>query len=113
MSYIHTTTLGELKQSYRTGSYLFLCETVMDMFWKRGKDCKPENYIVDVIEVFQREFPRHVSSRPIEPYERILDGYIIDPNVRDLPCSRLRRRLLADLVDVYGGDYLLTFTITF
>ena len=107
----YTITLGELAKSYRSDRRRFLCATVMDMFYELDTSAVPEDYMVNVIQVFQEEFPEYVSSEMIDPYSSIIDGYIIDPKVRDLCGRELRNHLLTEFVNTYGVDHLLTFTI--
>ena len=107
----YTITLGELAKSYRSGWSRFLCATVMDMFYELDTSAVPEDYMVNVIQVFQEEFPEYVSPTMIDPYSSIIDGYIIDPEVRSLCGRELRNHLLTELVNTYGVDHLLTFTI--
>lgn len=112
MEYQYTITLGELERAYRASNRKFLCEVVVWMFCEADIDDILEDHIVDVIKVLQQEFPEYVSSSLIEPYESIVDGYIIDPDVRSLHGRKLRTKMLEDLVNSHGGEHLLTFTIT-
>lgn len=117
MEHSYTITLGELERAYRSRNRTFLCNVVFGMFCEGVIDYIPEDYTIDVIKVFQREFPDYVSSSLIESdwcsFDEItINGFIINPDIRRLKSRELRTRILTDLVGKYSGDHLLTFTIT-
>lgn len=117
MEHQYTITLGELERAFRSSNSTFLCNVVFGMFCEGVIDYIPEAYTIDVIKVFQREFPDYVSSSLIESdwcsFDEItINGFIINPDIRRLKSRELRTRILTDLVGKYSGDHLLTFTIT-
>lgn len=102
----YTISLGELQQRYIDGKHLFLCELITELAGFPDGD-----YEADVIEVFIKHFPRYIAAKPIDPYQSIIDAYIINPNVRCLTPLNARMRMFEDLVSMYGSDHVLTFTI--
>lgn len=106
MEHQYTITLGELQQRYIDAKHLFLCELITELAGFSDGD-----YEADVIEVFIKNFPRYIAAKPIDPYQSIIDSYIINPNVRCLSPRNARMRMFEALVSMYGSGHVLTFTI--
>ena len=76
------------------------------------RTCGEANFTIDVIDVFAKHFNRYVSKKCLG-YGNTFEWYVSKAYYIGHESIRgVRIALMTDIIDIYGEDVELTFTIT-
>ena len=111
----YSTTTGELRNTYRN-MYLwlqhntFLCHTIRNAMVEEsgGRFRTSDIEYIDVIAVFQKQFPSIIGTGPVYR-SSILEDFVVFPTT-GFTVNKLRERVLDMICEQYGYDCPLIFT---